>query len=276
VTHPPSSNPRQSQQGRINRNMNRVKYMWLTAITLVAGLLLWSLASKAQPMWIDIDEGLDKTTIQGIEVFRIDQSIYEFNVKGSNTRSKILPDWVGEDKGGVNLNMFVVGYLPEGYTKIEGRVIQPDFHSKYNAFIVWNENELKIMDRQLDSIDEILTWPNVSQNIRMIWRKDEQRNRWSKSHQMWSVATIATSSTGDVYFIHCRKPYTMNEYTQILIDVLDIEMMAYLEGGPESSIVINAGENSYEMMGSYETDFNENDENKVFWPLPWVLTFEKR
>jgi len=45
----------------------------------------------------------------------------------------------------------------------------------------------------------------------------------------------------------------------------------YVEGGPESSLYINAGGKEVKSMGSYETNFNLNDENDLFWQLPNVI-----
>jgi hypothetical protein len=48
----------------------------------------------------------------------------------------------------------------------------------------------------------------------------------------------------------------------------------FVEGGPEASLYARAGDHAVAEMGSFETDFTENDDNRVFWPLPNVIGLE--
>ncbi len=50
----------------------------------------------------------------------------------------------------------------------------------------------------------------------------------------------------------------------------------YLEGGPEASLYIHHPNLSLEKSGSYETGFNENDNNKVFWDIPNMITISRK
>ena len=51
----------------------------------------------------------------------------------------------------------------------------------------------------------------------------------------------------------------------------EIQKMMYLEGGPEASFYVKHDHFISSQMGSYETGFNENDENNLFWEVPNVL-----
>ena len=258
--------------------VNKTKKSLLIALIIFIGLILWS-ASRAQ-VWHGIEDGIEKATIDdNIWVFKIDQNQYRFKVVGSNTKTKTLPKWAKHSTGGTNLNMFVPGFIPKGFTKLEGKIIQPK-SAKYNAFMVWDEDTLMIMDRTIHSSQDILAWPNISQNIRMIIPVGE-RNRWKELTKIWSVSTLAIDKEGNILLIHTRSPYNMREFCDILLDTeLGIQYMVYLEGGPESSIAI-FGDFTNPMtkhmrMGSYETDFNENDDNMVFWNIPWALVFNRK
>jgi len=57
---------------------------------------------------------------------------------------------------------------------------------------------------------------------------------------------------------------------------LGITRAMYLEGGPEASLFVQAGDETVERMGSYETGFNENDDNQVFWELPNIIGIRRR
>lgn len=46
----------------------------------------------------------------------------------------------------------------------------------------------------------------------------------------------------------------------------------YLEGDPEATPYVRGpGAAEIERFGSYETDFNENDDNATAWPLPNII-----
>jgi len=178
--------------------------------------------------------------------------------------------WFGN---GVNLAMFHDWENAAGYLKLDDQVIQPTM-DRNNMFMCWNENEFQMIERNQVSIDSIFSWSNVSQNIRMVSSRLDSRNRWQKSYRMWSVTCIAVDDHNNVLLINSREPYTMNDFIDIMLSSqLHIQRMGYLEGGPESGIIINE---HIQRVGSYETGFNENDNNEDFWPLPFALTFERK
>jgi phosphodiester glycosidase len=230
--------------------------------------------------WITVEEGIDFVEIDSaIWVFKIDPKFFRFKIAKHDSLDsyyvppsgyKQLPDW----GRGINLNMFTHSNLPNGYTKVDGEVLQPEFNN-YNLFLVWNDNEFKILDRREESIEAIHNYPNVSQNIRMI-NSSGKRNRWQVDEKMWSVSTIGITRDGQVLLLNSRIPYTMHDFIDVILAndaKLNIDKMAYCEGGPESSIYINE---QYQRMGSFETGFNEFYDNDHFWELPFALTFEKK
>jgi hypothetical protein len=267
---------------------NRQKAM-AAAITLVVGLLLWSLAGSAQNKlkWNWVEVGLQGTVLtEDIWVFRIHQKDHSFYVEGSKDTYKPLTEWAEYAAGGINLNMYIpgsgLGADPQGYTKIRGVEINPVERGDWNSFIVWDSDTLLILDRYSDGMEAIYKWPNISQNIRMY---SNGKNRWSNQAKKWSVAVLATTTDGNVLMIHSRKPYRMHEFIDIVTsyEELKVDRMAYLEGGPESSLVMYGHfsrplrvNQKIERVGSYETGFNENDENITFWHLPWTLCFGRK
>jgi hypothetical protein len=52
---------------------------------------------------------------------------------------------------------------------------------------------------------------------------------------------------------------------------LGIVRAMHVEGGPEASLSIRAPGLSLDLSGSYETGFNENDDNSGQWPIPNVI-----
>jgi hypothetical protein len=82
----------------------------------------------------------------------------------------------------------------------------------------------------------------------------------------YSAAGLAVDRSGRVVFIHARAAVTMAELAVALANH-DLTGAIFLEGGPEASLV--AGELA--LLGSYETGFVENDDNREFWALPNVV-----
>lgn len=54
---------------------------------------------------------------------------------------------------------------------------------------------------------------------------------------------------------------------------VDLQAALYVEGGPEVSLLVQAGGHTLQEIGSYESGFQEDDGNAAFWPLPNVLGF---
>ena len=52
---------------------------------------------------------------------------------------------------------------------------------------------------------------------------------------------------------------------------LRITNAMHVEGGPEASLSIHTAGIDLDLNGSYETGFNENDDEREQWPIPNVL-----
>jgi hypothetical protein len=50
----------------------------------------------------------------------------------------------------------------------------------------------------------------------------------------------------------------------------------YLEGGPEASLSLATSGRSFVQVGSWETGFNENDDNLRPWPLPNIIGVQRK
>ena len=57
---------------------------------------------------------------------------------------------------------------------------------------------------------------------------------------------------------------------------LGITAAMHVEGGPEASLSIHAGGVDLDLNGSYETGFNENDDEKAQWPIPNLLAVARK
>ena len=50
----------------------------------------------------------------------------------------------------------------------------------------------------------------------------------------------------------------------------------YLEGGPETSLLIDVNGHHIEKIGSWVSDTWERDDNTHFWPLPNIIGVRKK
>ena len=118
-------------------------------------------------------------------------------------------------------------------------------------------------------------YASAVQNLRLI--KRPRQNRWSQQDKMWSEAVLGEDESGRMLFIFCRSPFTMHDLNQELLRI-DINIMCaqHLEGGPEAQLYLHAGDVEFELFGSYETSFRENDGNAASWPVPNVLGVRPR
>jgi phosphodiester glycosidase len=124
----------------------------------------------------------------------------------------------------------------------------------------------------LDSIDPapLRDFSLVVQNLRLI--RGDRRGVWAPSHRRWSEAALAIDRQGTLLFLFSRAPLTMAEFNRAaLLLPLGIVRAMHLEGGPEASLSIHAGGLDVDLCGSYETGFQEDDQNSEQWPIPNVL-----
>lgn len=99
---------------------------------------------------------------------------------------------------------------------------------------------------------------------------------WQDPKQ-YSAAAIAVDRKGHIAFLHARAAVTMTELSAALAAPnLGLAGALFLEGGPEASLVVRGTDGELSRVGSYETNFVENDANQSFWWLPNVIALEAR
>ncbi|MEL6343469.1 MAG: phosphodiester glycosidase family protein [Myxococcota bacterium] len=108
------------------------------------------------------------------------------------------------------------------------------------------------------------------QNLRLIKRPGQ--NRWGNQPRAWSESALAEDDHGRPLMVFSRAPFSMKRFNQILLNLgIGVVAAQHLEGGPEAQLYLTLGGRELEMVGSYETGFNENDDNKSAWPVPNVI-----
>jgi hypothetical protein len=157
-----------------------------------------------------------------------------------------------------------------GYLRVGDRVQNPRWASSYQSLFVLDPAlGAAILDRE--DAGELAKLGAVVQNLRLI-RKSTRKSVWQKTEKRWSEAALAEDGKGRILFLFSRSPYAMDRFNAILASLpLDIVTAQHAEGGPEASLSICVGERPVHLSGSYETGFNENDDNAAQWRIPNVI-----
>ncbi|GAA4108907.1 hypothetical protein GCM10022393_05290 [Aquimarina addita] len=80
---------------------------------------------------------------------------------------------------------------------------------------------------------------------------------------------ISKDKEGNTLFIMSRSPYKAYGFVNILLQLsLKVYNLMYLEDGPEVSFCLNHNGINLSVMGSYETGFNENDDDNQILANP--------
>ncbi|WP_201979115.1 phosphodiester glycosidase family protein [Hymenobacter rubidus] len=216
-----------------------------------------------------------------ITVIRIDPKRYTFRLMESarfKNQRRTAAQWCQQEKLIVCINAGM--YEPDGrnvgYMRSHKFVNNAVFNAD-NCLLAFSpidslRPEIKLIDRgcAADWEQQAQCYQSVSQSIRMI--DCHRRNTWAQQPKKWSSAVWGIDKDGQALMIFCRSPYTMHDYADILLQSpLNIQQAMYLEGGPEASLYVKSGRTERNLVGSYETDFNENDDSREAFALPNVI-----
>jgi hypothetical protein len=225
-----------------------------------------------------------------ITVVRIDPELWDLTFVGNSgddaSELRTARDWSKEAELSVAINagMFATDYRSHvGYLREGSRVNSPGVN-KYQSVAAFGprggsgQPRFRIFDLD-DPSTRMSTiqrdYELVVQNLRLIKRPRE--NRWSPQDKRWSEAALGEDAQGRILFIFCRSPFSMHELNEQLL-ALDLGLVAaqHLEGGPEAQLYLAVEGFELELIGSFETDFLESEDNLRAWPVPNVLGIRPR
>ncbi|MHB2148222.1 phosphodiester glycosidase family protein [Calditrichota bacterium LG25] len=256
----------------------------LNALILLLPFLL-------QGQWQKIADGLylgrftspemKATKAPKITIVKINPGKFQFkllSVSQLNHRPLTARQWAKRYRliAVTNAGMFATDFKTHvGYMKNFEHInnSQVNHYRSVAAFNPYDSDKFPFMIFDLDriSFDQILKdYQCLIQNLRLIRRPRE--NRWKPQSRRWSEAALGQDKNGNVLLIFSRAPRSMYDFNNLLLSLpIDLVCAQHLEGGPEASLFFKYGDVEMRLMGSYETGFNENDDNGQFWPLPNVL-----
>jgi uncharacterized protein YigE (DUF2233 family) len=253
-------------------------------------ICLFAVATQAQTKWKYLQNGLEISEYKvsqksiydnsTITILKIDPEKYSFLL--FNEQMKTVEQTAKENNlvATINAGMFQRNYKNMGYMKNYENYNNP-MRNKDKAILAFNRKDdsvprVQIIDTEHQDWNELKTkYHSYAQSIRMIDLK--QKNVWSLQDKMWSVACIAMDRKGNVLLIHCRSPYKMHDFINIMLQSpYNIRNMMYLEGGPEASLYIETDIAIQRRVGSYETSFREDNANNSYWYIPNTIGIRKR
>lgn len=262
--------------------------------------LIIVLTPKAYADWTQLQSGLElgkftakKPSPVGdsiITILRIDPNLWELVLTGKSSteesENKTAKDWCNSQglTAAINAGMFKPDYKTHlGYLSTKGHTNNA-LVNKYMSVAAFDPKkakslpEFRIFDLDVPGVtmkSVLKDYSSAVQNLRLIKKPGE--NRWPKKNKMWSEAALGEDNLGRILFIFSRSPFTMHDFNVELLS-LDIGLVAaqHLEGGPEAQLYLQTDNMTLEMFGSYETDFQENDENAYSWPVPNILGLRQK
>jgi len=219
-----------------------------------------------------------------VHVIRINPDSFQFKLLSAaelKCNSKTMDKWGSEYKliAAVNASMFKLEgnfNMSTGYMKNFKFINNPTANPNYNNVIAFNPVKpglpaAQIIDMKCQDWAILKTQYNTcAQNIRML--DCNMKNLWAVSEKKWSMVLMGQDEANNILFIFVRSPYQVHAFVDLLVaQPLKLKRLTYLEGGPEASFYLNHPAQQMQKMGSYETSFNENDKNTVYWDIPNVI-----
>ena len=224
-----------------------------------------------------------------ITVLRMDPGKWELAFAGISQSGEAsghtARDWC--EKSGfvaaINAGMFDTDYKTHtGYLQA-GSHVNSGHVSAYKSAAAFSPRNPKSPPFRIFDLDApgvtvqsiLKDYASVVQNLRLVKRPGV--NSWGRQNKKWSEAALGEDDTGRILFIFSRSPFSMHDLNEELLAAgIGLVAAQHLDGGPEAQLYVHAGDTELEMFGSYETSFQENDQNAKAWPVPNVLGIRQK
>ncbi len=221
-----------------------------------------------------------------ITVVRVDLRRYTFRFlsESHEGRRRPLPAWIRDEglTGGINAGMFLPDGRSVGFLKQGGEVRSDRRPRRFRGAIAFDPLASgPALAFGGDGCAHDLSWlsaryGSVLQSRTLLLDCEGHALPWP-NRRRYSAAAIGGDAEGRVVLVHSRTPYRMEVLSRMLESMhLGIRGLAYMEGGPEASLVVAHPRARVSETGSYEDGFMENDDNHAFWDLPNVIGFAPR
>ncbi len=259
---------------------------------LISALIAaWSLSGgSAKAAWRELTPGVSYRTYpmpkraavgpSVLHVVRIEPRRARVGVLASSIESggnRSAARWCKDHRAVVTINagMYANDHRTHtGYMKVGKHLNSERWLKTYQSVLLLQgpgDMPARIVDRDAPDFGALLQeHPIAIQNLRLM--KHGGKIVWAQQKRRWSEAAIAQDTEGRLLFLFSRSPYSMRDLAKQLKRLpLKISAVMHAEGGPEASLSIHTETLHLDLAGSYETGFNENDDNRAQWRVPNVV-----
>ena len=254
-------------------------------------------STSSAESWTELEPGLELAELEAplksplgdsiIRILRIDPERFDLELLNASAtadgRPKTAKAWSREHGlvAAINTSMYQQDHRTSVSLMRTRDHVNNGRLSKDNAVLAFDRLDpgvppVQIIDRKLQDFEALRSrYGTLIQSIRMVTLNRE--NVWQQQPKRWSIATIGMDRRGHVLFIHCRSPYSVHDFIDMLLELpIDLNNAMYVEGGPEAQLYVESGDRSLELFGSFETGFFETDDNIEAWPIPNVVGVVRR
>lgn len=223
-----------------------------------------------------------------ISILRMERGLFDFNIFSATKFDSIprdLHNWADTFDLNVvfNAGMYNLSkpLKSRAYLKTDGHINNGTVIENFNLMLamsptVKKRDNVEILDLTCENFNEMNhEFNSYAQGLRMIDCNGSPMF-WKKKIQSCSMLIAAEGEDGKFYLIFCRSPYTHNQMIQFMVDMpYGLHNAIYLEGGPETSLLIDVNGHCIEKVGSWVSTTWERDDNNHFWRLPNVVGVKK-
>lgn len=256
--------------------------------TLISDYSKWTVLTPGME-FIEMDAPL-KSIIgdSKISLLRIDTKRFNFEIHtatGYDSVSRDLHEWTDTFRLNVAFNASMYDLraplVSRGYLKSHNHFNKGKLLEGFNSMIAIGpedstENNLQILDLTCQNWQVKKDYfHSYAQGLRMIDCNGTPMH-WKKP-QTCSMLIAAMDNKEWFYLIFTRSPYSHNQMIDFMTKMpYHLHSAIYLEGGPETSLLIDINGHCIEKVGSWITNAYERDDNNHFWNLPNVIGVKKQ
>lgn len=250
--------------------------------------------------WNTLEQGMYYTQLQAnrmskigdykVDILKVDPKFFDFELNSyvlHDTVELTAPEWSLKHNYLAVINAGMYSYSnplkPVGYMKSKGQLVNPKIKDSYKAAFVFgtsntNSKSAQIVDlNQQNGASLYQEYSSVLQSIRMLDGNGLPVMWKSRKYMRCSMGIIGQDKEGYIYLIFARSPIKPNEMSNFLSkQPLGLIGLMYLEGGPETSYVINHPNLKVEKMGCYVSRTWPRNNCTEFRKIPQVIGVKRK
>ncbi len=286
----PSATSAQSKQKNKRHKSTHIKSKHVEDMSHKTKLIQWN--TLEQGLYFTQLQAPRKTKIGNykVDVLKVDPKMFDFELNSyilHDTIELTAPEWGKRNNylAVINAGMYTYSHplKPVGFMKSKGQLVNPQIKNNYKAAFVFgnkNANNSPAMIADLESYNGSSLYSEYTsalQSIRMIDGNGQPVMWKSRSYMRCSMGIIGQDKDGFIYLIFMRSPLKPNEMSVFLSkQPLNLIGLMYLEGGPETSYVINHPKLKIEEMGCYVSRSWQRDNCSEFRKIPQVIGVKRK